>query len=195
MSRRRGAVTPAPLAHRHRRNSVQRHVIPHPRACKLCGTTYVAHYPQLYCSLACSFWSRVQKSNGCWLWTGCTIKGYGTLRYAGMTYRVNRLSWALAHNPIADGLIVCHDCDNPLCVRPDHLFLGTVADNNHDMSVKGRASHGSQRPHAKLTEEEVIRLRELHRSGQGVRKLARAFGIAKTTAQQILRRRRWTHVP
>lgn len=81
------------------------------------------------------FWARVDKSGCCWVWTGsCNNKGYG--RFDGEY--AHRFSWRLLSGPIPDGLNVLHRCDNPPCVRPDHLFLGTVSDNARDMWAKGR---------------------------------------------------------
>lgn len=78
---------------------------------------------------------------GCWEWTGATTWGYGEVNRQGISgRRVHRLAWEFAYGPIPDGLMVLHRCDNRSCVRPDHLFLGTAADNMHDMIAKGRAS-------------------------------------------------------
>lgn len=77
---------------------------------------------------------------GCWLWTGSVnSKGYGRIWYPPHRFVfVHRLAWTLAYGPVPDGLCVLHRCDTPRCVRPDHLFLGTIRDNNHDMMRKGR---------------------------------------------------------
>lgn len=95
------------------------------------------------------FWSKVQKSEGCWEWQGERRPGafcYGRFEQYldGEILRVaaHRMAWTLEHGPIPQGLCVLHRCDNPPCVRPDHLFLGTMADNTHDMMAKGRAKFG-----------------------------------------------------
>ena len=82
------------------------------------------------------FWDKVKKTPACWVWAGVTFRnGYGQF---GRHSLAHRIAWELMYGPIPAGLCVLHRCDNPPCVRPDHLFLGTVADNNHDMCAKGR---------------------------------------------------------
>jgi hypothetical protein len=85
------------------------------------------------------FWEKVQKGDGCWVWSGGLISGYGrfVVRH-GLYVRAYRFSYELANGPIPDGLFVCHRCDNPPCVNPAHLFLGTCKDNFEDMRAKGR---------------------------------------------------------
>ncbi len=98
---------------------------------------------------------KVERTEGCWWWRGAVGKssGYGAF-FVDSTRRAvgaHRVAWELAYGPIPDGLLVCHRCDNRLCVRPDHLFLGTYADNDADMRSKGRA-RGGRRPAARPTQ-------------------------------------------
>jgi hypothetical protein len=102
-------------------------------------------------SLGQRFWKFVEKSDGCWLWTGQrTPEGYGrfvvgrTPKKKGLNKGAHRFSWELHHGAIPEGLVVCHHCDNPSCIRPDHLFVGTVSDNTQDMLRKGRHRSAAQ---------------------------------------------------
>lgn len=89
-----------------------------------------------------TFWERVDKTSGCWLWTGAksTNGGYGYFIYGrgGQKLRAHRVAWEMTHGPIPEGWVVMHLCDNPLCVNPDHLEVGTQADNVLDMRIKDR---------------------------------------------------------
>lgn len=93
-------------------------------------------------SLEARFWSKVAKSSSCWNWTSVTSKGYGRIRY-GVDRQckwgpAHRVSWEIHYGNIPEGLWVLHHCDNPKCVRPKHLFLGSALDNSRDMMAKGR---------------------------------------------------------
>lgn len=152
------------------------------------------------------FWPKVRKGPGCWEWTASRNRwGYGRL---GVTRRqfayAHRIAWELENGPIPTGKIVCHRCDNPACVRPDHLFLGTHADNVQDMLSKGRgglrlhpetAARGEQASKAKLKAEQVKEIRRLYRGG-GIsqRELARRFGVTQNAISMLLHRKSWSHV-
>lgn len=144
------------------------------------------------------FWAKVVKKgpDDCWEWTGHRHRGvkYGQIgvgrRVDGLIY-THVLSWQLANGPIPEGLFVCHRCDNPPCVNPAHLFLGTQADNMHDMLGKRRHSHGEK--HAtKLTANDVRRIRELCAQGATQINVAKMFGVSRSMVGFIANRKRWT---
>jgi hypothetical protein len=143
-------------------------------------------------SLSERFWEKVQQSDGCWEWTGWrTPKGYGALSVGGKKVRAHRFAYELCVGPIPPTLIICHHCDNPACVRPDHLFCGTYADNNRDMLQKGRGATGDRngaRTHPERMKLFRPRKREKQPRRQRPRKgLARGErnGSAKLTADQV----------
>jgi hypothetical protein len=141
--------------------------------------------------LADRLWARVEKTPGCWNWTGATTRvggGYGHLGYQGKDLTVHRLSWELVNGPIPPGLFVCHHCDNRLCVKPTHLFLGTAADNIHDAVRKGRMHPGEANGIAKLTWAKVreIRARLTQARPRGIyNQLGREFGVTGGLIRQV----------
>lgn len=146
------------------------------------------------------FWKYVNKTDGCWIWTGPKFpNGYGASRMSNSGPKMNahRIAWILTNGPIQDGLHVCHNCpggDNPICVRPDHMFLGTCKDNLADCSAKGRMHPGSQHGMSKLTEEKVIQIRALSASGVQQKVIASMFGMSKGVVCSICNRKAWKHV-
>jgi hypothetical protein len=140
------------------------------------------------------FWERVDKSGDCWLWTGTVSGRYGMVKYHKQKWKSHRLSWFLHNGEITDGLHVLHKCDIPLCVNPEHLFLGTHQDNMRDMAIKGRRKNkafGEKHGRAKLTEDQA---KEIKTSSLGKRALAKIYGIGATTVQHIRNNQNWRHV-
>ncbi len=144
------------------------------------------------------FWSKVQKSEGCWLWTGAKDpNGYGRFSVGRRMRLSHRIAYELTTGePIASGMNACHRCDNPSCVNPAHLFIGTQADNVHDMQAKGRTgysgSRGSKHPMAKLTESDVVAIRADKRSQTAI---AADYGVSQSAIHLIKSRKEWKHVP
>lgn len=139
------------------------------------------------------FWAKVDKTDSCWLWTGAKrSNGYGSFVWHEGDQRVNsrshRYSWKLHYGEIPEGMYVCHHCDTPACVRPDHLFLGTNQDNMDDMMAKGR------RGTARLSPDLVRQIRNEARNGAIHRAIARRFRVARSTVSQICRGETWRHV-
>jgi hypothetical protein len=149
------------------------------------------------------FWAKVQKTPTCWLWTaGRGYHGYGQATHPDKpTFPIGayRAAWIIAHGPVPKGLAVCHKCDNKLCVRPSHLFLGTQRDNLADMRAKGRGHlppriAGILNCKAKFTEDDIRDVRRLYAEGLSLRQLGRRYRVWYTTISQIVNRNTWAHV-
>lgn len=135
--------------------------------------------------------------NGCVLFTGHLDKdGYGRVRVGRRMYRTHRLAWELANSSIEKGICICHKCDNPSCVNPDHLFAGTPKDNTQDMFRKGRQSRrgGVDNGNSKLTPDKVLRLREMHAAGASLRELSNTFSIHPAYASQVANGFNWKEI-
>lgn len=142
------------------------------------------------------FWSKVEKTEACWNWTGRLDKGgYGQFSLKTMgNCRAPRYAWEITYGPIPDGLFVCHRCDNRLCVNPDHLFLGTPKDNSQDAAQKGRMDRGEDRHCAKLTEEDVREIRRKYQTGATQLEISNGYPVSRATIGRIINRRIWKHV-
>lgn len=133
---------------------------------------------------------------GCWEWSGPrSDKGYGLTKYRMRQVRAHRLTWELLFGPIPDGMRVCHTCDNPPCCRPNHLFLGTDADNVHDAQAKGRRKSRQInviRPNAKLTSDQVAQIRARYLVGADRQvDLAAEFGVSQSIISRVVRGVYW----
>src|SRR6267142_336332 len=137
------------------------------------------------------FWSQVDKSGDCWLWTGLrNIFGYGRFTFDSSSMMAHRASWVINNAQMPLELNVLHKCDVRLCVNPKHLWLGTNRDNALDMSAKGRAPT----PLAKLTEQQVREIRARRKNGEKGVDLAREYGLCPRQIARINTGHYWRHV-
>ena len=134
----------------------------------------------------------IPTDNGCWEWIGYRDReGYGNITIRGKTTKPHRVSYETFIGPIPYGMCVCHTCDNPPCINPSHLFLGTFGDNNKDRDKKGRGVHGEKVHTAKLTYTEVEKIKELKANGDSYRKLANQFGVSPGNIWHIVKDKSW----
>lgn len=172
------------------------------------------------------FWSKTTKGDGCWLWSGATAgsNGYGRMWDGKRNVMAHRFSYELHRGPIPEGALVCHRCDNPLCVNPGHFFLGTVKTNAEDMVSKGRQcrgdehwqrkhperrlygdrngsrlrpealKRGAENPMARWKEADIIAMRDMYRDGFTQQEIANQFGTTQARVSEIVRGRGWAHV-
>lgn len=162
---------------------------------------------------AARFWMHVEKTESCWIWKGAkNTKGYGITGVpGGKTTKAHRIAFEFIKGNYAKELCVLHNCpsgDNPACVNPAHLFLGTRAVNNDDMRNKGRAVKGGNKSglanckyergaghhNAKLNDQKVKEIRAMAESGNGYVEIAVKFGVAPNTVHKIINRKSWKHL-
>ena len=148
-------------------------------------------------SLNQRFWEKVDRrgKDECWNWLGATTWGYGMFGSNKDTVeQAHRTSWRLRFGEIPKGLFVCHKCDNPRCVNPNHLFLGTPDDNAKDMVNKNRSAKGENHSQAKLTRQEVRIIRKLYKKQIKQSELAIKFNIDQSEISRIVNREYWSHI-
>ncbi len=204
------------------------------RICKWCGKTFEKKASDVrrgggkYCSRACvvaarrdggntqqRFWSKVLRagSDECWLWTGKpNAKGYGRFGHGGQVVQAHRFAYEITYGPLRAGMCALHNCDNPPCCNPRHLWAGTVVENNKDMWGKGRGKYqippggattqftsqqmsGENHPFHKLTEVKFRELRQLRCDGLTLQALADRFGISLPVAAKTAKGELWRCVP
>ncbi len=188
--------------------------------CETCGVVFMAYSAEIrrrgvrFCSHKCAngvpeqrFWKNTDQNGPipehvpelgpCWTWNGSRERsGHGRL-FIGKRQRegAHRYAYLLLVGPIPDDLFVCHKCDNPSCVNPKHLFLGTPLDNMRDRNAKDRHCRGSRSPHTKLTDADALEIRRLYAEGElSQDKLAKRFGSAQAVISRIVRRQSWKHI-
>ena len=145
------------------------------------------------------FMDKVSMPNGkagCWPWRGQRrTGGYGFFYLKGRFVSAHRTAWALLVEPVGSGACVLHRCDNPPCVNPAHLFLGTQRDNMRDASQKGRIAHGERNGQSRLTAADVMDIRRRVASGEGVTGLGREYGVSHVSVIRAARGSTWAHLP
>lgn len=146
------------------------------------------------------FFNKVKKTESCWLWIGCRSSGgYGNFRFNKKCIVASRFMYFIKKGPIPYGMNVCHKCDNPDCVNPGHLFLGTQKENVTDMIKKGRyycgvPNRGEDCPASILRKEEVLEIRRLSKLGIRQREIATKFNIKQANISNIVTRKSWRHI-
>lgn len=147
-------------------------------------------------TITARFWPKVNKTDGCWLWTASLNKGgYGQLSIGHAMPRVaHRVSWEINVGPIPDGMCVLHKCDVRNCVRPDHLFIGTQLENIEDARLKGRVARGPQKSDTKLKEADVKKIRELIAEGETNVSIAKMFSVERNNIRCIRNGTIWAWV-
>lgn len=187
--------------------------------CKTCGAEFTkTKRGHIFCSATCwrcplaagQFYALATRPPGedaCWEWQGrISERGYG--KYGNLY--AHRMSWGFSHDGEVPSLMVCHSCDNRICVNPRHLFLGTAQDNSDDMVRKGRSPLGDKagyRKHpdnypkgerltwlAKLTDAKVREIRQMHSAGMNAASISRRVGVTDGTIRFILKGVTWKHI-
>lgn len=175
------------------------------KACRRCGEAFETPASnQLHCSVECTVAAKVLRlglpQDVCWPWPKSFNKGgYGTVRRDKKLSLTHRAAYRAFHGPIPDGMYVLHECDNPPCCNPHHLFLGTHKDNMDDMDRKGRRSpprmiYGEEHHEARLDKNAVLDILARWQAGQSMRAIGRHYRVTHEAVRKVVRGETWRHV-
>jgi hypothetical protein len=146
------------------------------------------------------FWAKVivKGPDDCWEWQAyIDARGYGRFKFEGKDDRAHRVSWVLERGQIPDGLCILHKCDNPKCVNPDHLYIGTHQDNMRDRTDRNRSAHnrifGERHGHSKATAEQVLEIRKIGHS-KSLKEMSALFGLSVSHISRLRSRKLWPHI-
>jgi len=148
-------------------------------------------------SLKERFYSKfiINNENGCWEWAANRYpKGYGCFKLNGKSNVAHRISYEIHVGKIQDKMVICHKCDNPCCVNPDHLFMGTQKQNLLDRDIKGRSIIGEKNGRCILNEKDIPIIKSLLLEKVDQRDIAKQFGVAQTTISSIKLNKSWSHL-
>lgn len=164
-----------------------------------CGNKLCVNPDHLIVGINELFWSKVIKTDNCWIWIGQKRPfGYGKFQYSLLHKKhhldAHRFSYLITYGSISEGECVRHTCDNPSCVRPDHLILGSQSDNIQDKVVRDRQAKGSQHGNSKLTEQLVSEIRNHHHNGMQTKELTILYSVSRNTIQNVVNGKAWKHV-
>jgi hypothetical protein len=144
-------------------------------------------------SVSARFWAKVDKNGDCWEWMANTRKGYGSIKVSGISVYAHRLSWEMQNGPLQNGMLVLHKCDNPRCVNPSHLFVGTQKDNMEDREAKDRGAdrRGNKNGRSKIPQAAIALILA---SKESLSTLALKYGVSKTAIRLIKIGKNWSHL-
>ncbi len=158
--------------------------------CKICDFKFIANSISDVCSLKCRLIQGSEKlDNGCWQWIRSRGGDYGKVRWLQKTISSHRASYIAFKGEVSKGLNVCHTCDNPLCVNPDHLWLGTQKQNKQDSKKKGRTLIGQKNHFSKFTDVQIEEMRKLKNEGFTYDRLKRIFNCSTAHIFNVIKQK------